>query len=215
MPDALATVLDVHEPLPEALTTVLDAKFEAATHGESLADAAKKDGFVRRFAEFFMDPAALPGEELAKFDAHILAMSTKGCEKLQGVVNEVFNVADVNEAGAVTTDPYKGMSDGEIVQQLAGKTLNEILDEAATADAPGQVGFFKQVVSNYFMQLRPADRRSAFAASLRYAKTFETGENMEAQNAFAGAVLKGAGPLLQKMMQGLPKAMTGRFKECI
>ncbi len=198
-----------------ALTTVLDAKFEAATHGESLADAAKKDGFVRRFAEFFMDPAALPGEELAKFDAHILAMSTKGCEKLQGVVNEVFNVADANEAGAVTTDPYKGMSDGEIVQQLAGKTLNEILDEAATADAPGQVGFFKQVVSNYFMQLRPADRRSAFAASLRYAKTFETGENMEAQNAFAGAVLKGAGPLLQKMMQGLPKAMTGRFSDAL
>ena len=192
------------------LIDVLDTAFKHANKDESLADAAKKEGFVARFAAFFMDPEKLPRESLVQFDAIFLAMSTRGCEQLQAHVNDVFHVA-ANEAGVVTSDPYRGMSADAIAADLKGKTLNQILDAATTSDAPGQIGLFKQVISNYFTQLRPADRRSAFAASLRYAETFESGETETARNAFTGAVLKGTGPILQKMMQGLPKEMMGEF----
>ena len=192
------------------LIDVLDGAFKAANGGESLADAAKKEGFIERFAAFFMDSERLPRESLVEFDAIFLAMSTRGCEQLQAHVNDVFHVA-ANEAGVVTSDPYRGMSADAIAADLKGKSLNQILDAATTSDAPGQIGLFKQVISNYFTQLRPADRRSAFAASLRYAETFESGETETARNAFTGAVLKGSGPILQKMMQGLPKEMMGEF----
>ncbi len=192
------------------LIEILDTAFTHAI-GESLADAAKKEDFVKRFAEFFMNPSQLSGEALVQFDAILLAMSTEGCEKLQIHVNEVFGVV-ADEAGVVTSDPYRGKTAGAIAAELKGKTLNQILDAGTMSDAPGQIGLFKQVISTYFTRLsRPADKRSAFAASLRYAETFESGETEEARNAFTGAVLKGSGPILQKMMQGLPKEMMGKF----
>ena len=205
----------------DRLIAVLDDAFKDA-NGESLAAAAAKGGFLARFSAFLKDPARLPGAKLATFDGIILSMSTKGCAELQKHVNEVFkvNVAAANEVGAVTTDPYREKSGDAIAADLKDKTLNQILDAAATSDAPGQVGLFKQAISGYFMQLRPADKRSAFAAALRYATTYEFGDKQgdelasaekAARTAFTGAVLKGTGPLMQKMMQGLPKEMMGEF----
>ena len=194
----------------DQLIGVLDDAFKKANGDKSLADAAKEDNFVERFAAFFMNEAQLPREVLTQFDAILQAMSTEGCEKLQAHVNATFNVV-ANEAGVVASDPYRGKSTKAIVAELKGKTLNQILDAAATSDAPGQIGLFKQVISTYFTQLRPADKRSAFAASLRYAETFESGETEKAGNAFTGAVFKGGGPILQKLMQGLPKEMMGPY----
>ena len=196
------------------LIVILDDAFKAANGGESLTAAAQKDDFVGRFAEFFMNPSQLSSEKLAQFDAIILAMSTTGCERLQDHVNGVFKL-DANEAGMVTGDPYKEMSGNQIAAALHGESLNDIIDVTTASAVPGQVGLFKQVLLDYFTQLRPADKRSAFAASLRYAETFESGETQEARKAFTGAILKGAGPILQKMMQGLPKEMLGEFSSVL
>ncbi len=208
------------------MIAVLDAAFKNANGGESLAEAAKKQDFVGRLSLFIWDADQLPGPELAKFDGIIQAMANKGCEELQAFVNQVFqvDVTSANEIGAVTTDPYKGLSPAQIKSELVGKSLNQILDAASTSDAPGQVGFFKQIISSYYTQLAKADKRSAFAAALRYAPTFDfsgkQGEDLESAKkaaiaTFTGAVLKGAGPLLQKMMQGLPKELMGEFAEAL
>ncbi len=207
---------------------ILDAAWRAANkdENETLAQAAERPDFTGRFSLFLKDSEKLPGAELAKFDNIIQVMANKGCEKLQSFVNEVFqvNAAGANELGALTSDPYKDKTPEQIKAELDGKTLNDILDSASTSDAPGQVGFFRQVISTYFTQLGKADKRSAFASSLRYAQAFEFGDKKDAElesamqaalNKFTGAILKGTSPLLQKMMQGLPKEIMGAFSDAL
>ena len=224
-------IADVVKEGFDKMIDVLDGAFRDSTRTadgteETLAEAAQKPNFVGRLSAFIKDQSRLPGEKLAPFDDFIQTMSTKGCEKLQKFINEVFavNVANASETGAITTDPYGQMDGAAIAKELKGKSLNQILDAASTSDAPGQVGFFKQVISTYFTQLARADKRSAFAASLRYAQTFEFGDKQGAElvsakkaavNSFAGAILKGAGPILQKMMQGLPKEVMGDFADAL
>ena len=208
------------------MVDILDAEFKSANGGKTLAVAATEDDFVVQLSRFIKDPAKLLGSELGKFDNLILSMANKGCENIQLFINDVFKVgnANVNAQGGIVNEPYKGMSAEEIKAQLDGKSLNQILDTASNADSPGQVGFFRQVISNYFTSLDKADKRSCFAAALKYAQTFDfaglkdealVSSQKAAVNKFTGAVLKGTSPLLQKMMQGLPKDIMGEYADAL
>jgi len=208
------------------MIAVLDEAFKAANNGKSLADAARENGFAAQLAAFLKSAEKLPGAELAKFDNIILSMANKGCESIQTFINGVFKVESksVNAQGGIVNDPYKNMTPEQIKAELQGKTLNQILDSASNSDAPGQVGFFRQVISTYFTSLGKADKRSCFAAAMRYAQTFDFAgldENARpsaqkaAVNKFTGAILKGTSPLLQKMMQGLPKDIMGGYADAL
>ena len=208
------------------ITTALDSAFQAANGGETLAQAAAKPEFEKRFVDFFTDPHKLPGGVLSKFDAIVQTMANKGCDSLQTFINGVFkvNLANANEIGALTNDPYKNMSPAQIKTLLDGKTLNEILDAGSNSESPGQIGFFRQIISTYFTQLSRADKRSAFAAAMRYAEVFDFGDKQgdelksaqeAAINKFTGAILKGTSPLLQKMLQGLPKDIVGKYADAL
>ena len=208
------------------MVDILDAEFKKTHNGKDLAVAATENDFVEQFSQFIGDPAKLLGSELAKFDNIILAMATKGCEKLQDFVNTVFNVdaGNKNVQGSLVNDPYANMSAKDIKAQLDAKGLNQILDSASNADSPGQVGFFRQVISTYFTSLGKADKRSCFAAAMKYAQTFDfsglEGDKLvaaqkNAVNKFTGAILKGTSPLLQKMMQGLPKEIMGDYADAL
>ena len=212
-----------------SIRSLLDAAWQEAFPGETLTAAAEKPDFAERFAAFLRDPEKLKGGVLAKFDSIVQTMANKGCVAIQGFINRVFEIdanAVRNEQGGFTTEPYKDKTPEQIKAELDGKDLNQILDDAASdASSPGQVALFKQVLSDYFSGMsRPADRRSAFAASLRYASTFDfagkVGDAREsalqvATAKFAGAILKGTSPLLQKMMQGLPRNVLGGFAEAL
>ena len=208
------------------IITALDEAFKAAHGGETLADAAKKPGFDDRFAAFFKDPQKLTGAVLSRFDQFVQSMANKGCEQIQTFINNVFQVdtANADNVGAVTNDPYKNMSPKEIKEMLDRKSLNEILDAASNSESPGQIGFFRQIISTYFTQLSRADKRSAFAAAMRYADVFDFGDKKDAAlqsaqeaaiNKFTGAILKGTSPLLQKMLQGLPKDIVGKYSDAL
>ena len=200
--------------------------FEKAT-GKKLADAAKEADFVAQLSQFLKDPGKMLGSDLAKFDTIILAMASKGCEKIQDFINQdVFKVGEksVNDNGGIVNNPYEKKSADEIGKQLDAKGLNDILDAASNSDSPGQVGFFRQVISTYFTSLGKADKRSCFSAALKYAQTFDFG-NLQGEalssakavavNKFTGAILKGTSPLLQKMMQGLPKEIMGGYADAL
>ncbi len=208
------------------MAKVIGEAFEKAT-GRTLADAAKEPDFAAQLSSFLKDPDKMPGAELSKFDDIILAMAGKGCEKIQEFINkDVFKVdaGNVNSSGALVNNPYEKLFAKEIGKQLDAKGLNEILDAASNSDSPGQVGFFRQVISNYFTSLGKADKRSCFSAALKYAQTFDFGElkgkeldsaKAQAVNKFTGAILKGTSPLLQKMMQGLPKEIMGDYADAL
>ena len=207
---------------------VLDAAFKAANNGESLDDAAKKDGFAARLAAFIADKSKISDDELARPPMIMQSMAIKGCEKLQTFINEVFNIDPKakNAAGGLTTEPYKDKSANQIKTELEGKTLDQIRSDASQADsaAPGQIGLFKQVLSGYFTGMGRADKKTIFAAALKYADTFdfrgldEKGHEAaltKATSKFVGAILKGTSPLMQKMMQGMPKSVMGKFSEAL
>ena len=208
------------------ISAILSEAYRAQSGGQTLAEALAREDGLQLFADFFRSAEKLPGEKLAQFDNIIQTMANKGCEKLQSFINTVFKVdtAKANVQGALTTDPYKDMTPEQIKAELDKKSLNEILDAASTSDVPGQVGFFRQVISTYFTSLTKADKRSCFAAAMRYANTFEFGDKQgdalesakkSALNKFTGAILKGTSPLLQKMMQGLPKEIMGEFADAL
>ena len=208
------------------MVDILDAAFRNATGGKSLAVAATEKDFVGQLSLFIKNAEQLPGAELAKFDNLILAMANRGCADIQQFINNVFKVgnASVNAQGGIVGDPYKNLSAGQLAELVKNKSLNQILDSAANADTPGQVGFFRQIIATYFTSLGKADKRSCFAAAMKYAQTFDfTGLEGEALvsaqkvavNKFTGAILKGTSPLLQKMMQGLPKDIMGEYADAL
>jgi len=210
----------------DKITNAIDEEFRKAT-GKKLADAAKEADFVSQLSQFLKDPVKMLGGDLAAFDNIILSMASKGCEKIQEFINnDVFKVGDakVNANGGIVNNPYEKLSANEIGKQLDGKGLNDILDAASNSDSPGQVGFFRQVISTYFTSLVKADKRSCFSAALKYAQTFDFGNLQGAEldsakavavNKFTGAILKGTSPLLQKMMQGLPKEIMGGYADAL
>ncbi len=84
--------------------------------------------------------------------------------------------------------------------------LNKIMEEAACGDQ-GQGKFIRLILSRYFAGVSAVDKRSMIASALR-AKTAIRPDMTEDEKAsvFLGGLLKGAGPLLQKILQGLPEA---------
>ena len=79
--------------------------------------------------------------------------------------------------------------------------LNNML-KASTTDMtkPGYGMFMKEVLSHYYSQQSPIDKRAMISASIRYAAA---GDKAGAK---LGAMLKGAGPIMQKMLQGFDTA---------
>ena len=208
------------------MVDILDAAFKNANNGKSLAVAATEQDFLAQLSLFLQDPGKLPGAELAKFDNLILSMANKGCENIQLFINDVFKVGNVNvnAQGGIVGDPYKNLSADQLKAQLNEKGLNAILDTAANSDSPGQVGFFRQVISTYFTSLSKADKRSCFSAAMKYAQNFDfaglgdealVSAQKAAINKFTGAILKGTSPLLQKMMQGLPRDIMGDYADAL
>ena len=95
------------------------------------------------------------------------------------------------------------------------RALNNIIDDA-TKGRRGQGLFTKLVMKNYFMHMPNEDKRRMFASAIRNSGVSKKVEDFKSQEAydayeeevqgnFLGGVFKGAGPLLQKMLQGLPE----------
>ena len=235
-PDVLQEVssTEVVPVLKEGFNKIRDILLPlfAASEGKTIEETLNDPQYLQKFSAFLKNQEALPGLELSKFDNIIQNMANRGCENIQTFINKVFKtgVQDLNAQGGITTEPYKNKTAEQIKEELDAKSLNKILDDASTdATVPGQIGLFKQVLSEYFINMSKADKRSSFAAALRYADTFEfkdkkgvqlTGDALNsaknaALNKYTGAILKGTSPLLQKMMQGLPKSVMGEFADAL
>lgn len=227
-----AVAPELAEAVKEGFTkmaNVLDTAWQTSHNGEKLDAAMKKPDFIVSFSQFLRDKDQLPGKSLAKFDTIIQNMANQGCESIQAFINKVFKIntnAARNEQGGFTFEPYKNLTPEQIKAQLDAKGLNQILDDAAAdSSSPGQVALFKQVLSDYFVNMsKSADKRAALASALRYSDTFELGGKKgddlksaknKATAKFTGAILKGTSPLMQKMMQGLPRSVLGEFAEAL
>lgn len=86
--------------------------------------------------------------------------------------------------------------------------LSEILEQNVKGQE-GQGKFFKLVLTQYFRNANVMDQRAMIASAIRNVKPARAGKLSEEENEaqmgeFLGGFLKGAGPLLHKILQGLP-----------
>ncbi|SCX84345.1 ABC1 family protein [Lachnospiraceae bacterium XBB2008] len=99
--------------------------------------------------------------------------------------------------------------------------VNMVKDLAAGAEGSGK--FVKLVMGQYFNKMSIQDKRAMLASALREKKRqivvggkkiYDPDENVNA--AFISGYLKGAGPLFQKMLQGVPEsALPQEFRKAL
>jgi len=81
--------------------------------------------------------------------------------------------------------------------------FEEIVGGAMTDSGSGYGKFMHDVISTYFTSSSPLDQRRMLASFIRHV------DENASLGVMAGALFKGAGPLLQKMLQGLPPTSLG------
>lgn len=107
-------------------------------------------------------------------------------------------------------------SEKEIIKKTAAE-LEKILEDSAKGGEKGQSLFMKNVLKNYFKSMPVLDQRSMLSSALRNSRPIPkldarereeltSDQKLSFMSDYIGGMFKGAGPLFQKMLQGLPKS---------
>jgi len=89
---------------------------------------------------------------------------------------------------------------GSTDRKLWQKSIDELANSSKINVDKGYGKFLMTVIGGYFAQMDPLDKSRMASLVVRYSTSdSSTGEAL-------GALLKGAGPILQKLMQGLPQS---------
>ena len=164
----------------------------------------------------------LPASVFSEMEGKIEEFVQKGISELQsridGEIEKVFSPGVSNssassatasaESVASATNPAASSAESATTDAKPVKTAEQAAAESAQLDAMlaaaatdmksnGYGRFMKEVMQKYFSSLSEVDKRSVMAAGVRYASgNASPGERL-------GALLKGAGPVMQKMLQGI------------
>lgn len=224
--------------LPKELTAPVEDFIAAYRSSLPLIAAAASAGEVARLVR--TTAQALPAEQLVEFEALRDEKVMQACGMVQIKILEAFaeitktatSTGTPETAGTTTTttttategtapegadgapQPTDGTQPGNEVQEMqapAPRTLDERLAGSAmdiTSDGYGK--FMQKVIQNYFVHMPSIDQRAMIASLLRNAPADAgPGEMM-------GALLKGAGPIMQKMLQGFNvETMDPAFREAL
>ncbi len=123
--------------------------------------------------------------------AAVDAISEKMQEKLSNSVNDLQEESD---------DGWKGIKDYKISELLRKNMSGQ----------EGEGAFNMKVLKGYIRQASQADKQNMVAAVFKYAPNIKNPLNLSedekdvAAGKYIAAYLKGAGPLMHKMLQGLP-----------
>ena len=147
--------------------------------------------FVKR--EFILDAIDKMAEGIADADMNIEAGVNVAMRRIQNVITA--------KMGMMT-------SDGTVDAPMWSMEFEEIVGGAMSDSGSGYGMFMNKVLSSYFTASAMVDQRRMLSSLVRY-----TQDGMSA-GMMAGALFKGAGPLLQKMLQGLPPSALGDDLAC-
>ncbi|MBR3222799.1 MAG: hypothetical protein IKF72_11300 [Kiritimatiellae bacterium] len=113
-------------------------------------------------------------------------------KKIDGVANSL-----AESMQAKVTALFEPHGSGEVKQDWQ-KTFAELNGKEGIDETTRQGKFTMNVLRNYFKSAAPVDKRAMLSAFIRNTEAGATDAKQVAE------LLKGAGPLLQKMLQGLP-----------
>ncbi len=133
----------------------------------------------------------------------------------EGLVLKKDKPKDYMEKGIGLEERIRRKKYAENYQKESSAILNKVVEENFTGGKRGQGRFMKIVLQNYFNGVSDVDKRAMIASAIRNMKgekklPEDAGEEVKEANKnrimgnYLGGILKGAGPLLQKMLQGMP-----------
>ncbi|MBQ3683938.1 MAG: hypothetical protein II922_12835 [Succinimonas sp.] len=129
----------------------------------------------------------------ADMELRLNQAADEGCKDLQTKVNQMIENIFPNQGNKIAHDP----------NSLRDATLSQIIGGPAEDK---QLQLVKEAMKIYFKEMPVMDQRAMLAAEMRYCAI----DDKTTEGAKLGAILKGAGPIMQKMMQGLDPAMFDR-----
>ena len=194
----------VPQPVPQPVQGGLRSKFQRF-------GSAIKNTFTGRSEPVAAEPSVeqaqsderwnvLNKEMLLASLAH-MSLVVKGVETLvAGQVPKAMETVQLQLSEQLSGVQTSGNSGDAPVWSM---DFEEIVGGAMTDPESGYGKFMHEVMSTYFTSSSPLDQRRMLASLIR-----NVDENASL-GAMAGALFKGAGPLLQKMLQGLPPAALG------
>ena len=131
-----------------------------------------------------------------------MAAALKGVEKaIDRGVSEAMDKVQGMLLGRLGAEGADGAQETE--DPVWSKDFDEIVGGAMTSSEGGYGKFMRNVISTYFVNSAAIDQRQMMASFIRNVDGTST------VGAMAGALFKGAGPLLHKMLQGLPPGALG------
>lgn len=132
--------------------------------------------------------------------------------RADGIVRLAARLSDADDAVRTATE-----NDLASLRQAAVPKLADMMTSAFDPNK-GYGKFITDVMARYFdtdLAERAVDRRSMVASLIRYSRLSETGEP-PSPGALLGAAFKGAGPIMQKALQGLDaSALSPELAEAI
>ena len=189
----VGAMADVRKLMAEALKATLGKELRAVRPVE-----------IKQFVQK-MDVAAL-----GKVAAAFATLAEKSAEQVQTFVNGVCNL----DPKAKIVSEYDKMKPEQIKASLANKTLDDIIDDPIKDPSrPGMLAFQKKVLSTYFTKVSHARKADVLVSALRNSPDTAQAASVAAETKFLSAIFLGAGPLMQKTLQGIDRRIAGAHGE--
>ena len=148
------------------------------------------------------DAAAAMGKVAQSF----AKLADESAKALQAYVNEICHL----DPKAKIASEYDGMKPEQITASLSKKTLDDILDDPVKdATRPGMLAFQKKVLSTYFTTVSHARKAGVLSSALRNAPEAAEAGTVAGKTKYLSAIFLGAGPLMQKTLQGIDRRVMG------
>lgn len=207
------TQADISQQIAEAekngegtflLKIKLNAAYLAVTAAKKIAKTKAREAILDKRKDANID------EICAELDAQLNEQTDAIVDMVQSEISS--GVSEMFGGSKVASKPLSAMS------------LSEIMEKNATGEE-GQGKFLHLVLDGYFKNATEMDKRAMVASAIRFAKPAQTNANgakltneqkQKQLGAFFGGFLKGAGPLMHKLLQGLPTTnMDPQLKQAI
>ena len=148
------------------------------------------------------DAAAAMGKVAQSF----AKLADESAKALQAYVNEICHL----DPKAKIASEYDGMKPEQITASLSKKTLDDILDDPVKdSTRPGMLAFQKKVLSTYFTTVSHARKAGVLSSALRNAPEAAEAGTVAGKTKYLSAIFLGAGPLMQKTLQGIDRRVMG------
>ena len=177
----------------------------AAALGKEIRDVRPVE-IKRYLQQMDLSKDAAAAAAMGKVAAAFAKLAEQSAAPLQSYVNEVCRL----DPKAKIASEYDRMKPDDITASLSKKTLDDILDDPVKdSTRPGMLAFQKKVLSTYFTTVSHARKAGVLSSALRNAPEAADAGTTAGRTKFLSAIFLGAGPLMQKTLQGIDRRVMG------